>query len=124
MKELKLQNFPKRHCRHVQGASGIAARFLNFSPASTVCPIMTKFSQYTPHSTCYIDWCPFAGKIKGPSTGESESSHCQNNPRRMREDGELKILKTRDLITTVQSISLYQHILVKILNFFDKINLH
>jgi hypothetical protein len=32
--------------------------------------------------------CPFTGKIKGPSTGESERRHCKNNPRRMREDGE------------------------------------
>jgi hypothetical protein len=38
----------------VQGARGIAARFLKWSPASTVSPIMTKFSQYTPHSTCYL----------------------------------------------------------------------
>jgi hypothetical protein len=38
----------------IQGARGIAARFLKWSPASTVCPIMTKFSQYTPHSTCYL----------------------------------------------------------------------
>jgi hypothetical protein len=48
---------------HIQGARGIVARFLKWSPA-------------------------FAGKIKGTSTGESDSSHCQNNPRRMREDGE------------------------------------
>ncbi len=32
----------------IQGARGIAARFLTWSPASTVSPIMTKFSQYTP----------------------------------------------------------------------------
>jgi hypothetical protein len=38
----------------VQGARGIAARFLKWSPASTVSPIMTKFSQYTPHSSCYL----------------------------------------------------------------------
>ncbi len=38
----------------IQGARGIAARFLKWSPASTVCPIMTKFSQYTPYSTCYL----------------------------------------------------------------------
>ncbi len=42
----------------------------------------------------------------------------------MREDGEQKILKARDLRTAVQSMSLYEPILVKILNFFDKINLH
>jgi hypothetical protein len=36
----------------VQGARGIDARFLELSPASAVSPIMTKFSQYTPHSTC------------------------------------------------------------------------
>jgi hypothetical protein len=40
--------------RILQGARGIAARFLKWSPASTVSPIMTKFSQYTPHSTCYL----------------------------------------------------------------------
>jgi hypothetical protein len=28
--------------------------FLKWPPASTVSPIMTKFSQYTPHSTCYL----------------------------------------------------------------------
>jgi hypothetical protein len=39
---------------HIQGARGIAARFLKWSPASTVCPIMTKFSQYTPYSICYL----------------------------------------------------------------------
>ncbi len=50
----------------IQGASGIDARFLKLSPALTVSPIMTKFSQYNPHSTC----------------------HCQNYPRRMSEDGE------------------------------------
>ncbi len=74
----------------IQGASGIDARFLKLSPASTVRAIMTKFSQYTPHSTCYlvlVPGYPFVGKIKGPVTGESESSHCQKNPRRMREDG-------------------------------------
>ncbi len=38
----------------LQGARGIAARFLKWFPASTVCPIMTKFSQYTPYSTCYL----------------------------------------------------------------------
>ena len=42
------------HILHIQGARGIAARFLKWSPASTVSPIMTKFSQYTPHSTCYL----------------------------------------------------------------------
>ena len=31
---------------NIQGARGIAARFLKWSPASTVSPIMTKFSQY------------------------------------------------------------------------------
>jgi hypothetical protein len=39
---------------HLQGASGIDARFLKLSPASAVSAIMTKFSQYTPHSTCYL----------------------------------------------------------------------
>ncbi len=39
----------------VQGASGIDARFLKLSPALTVSPIMTKFSQYNPHSTCYLE---------------------------------------------------------------------
>jgi hypothetical protein len=39
---------------NMQGARGIGARFLKLSPASTVSPIMTKFSQYTPHSTCYL----------------------------------------------------------------------
>ena len=72
----------------IQGASGIDARFLKLSPASAFSPIMTKFSQYTPHSTCYLVLYSFAGKIKGPATGELESSHCQKNPRRMREDGE------------------------------------
>jgi hypothetical protein len=38
----------------IQGASSIDARFLKLSPAEAVSPIMTKFSQYTPHSTCYI----------------------------------------------------------------------
>jgi hypothetical protein len=38
----------------IQGASGIVARFLKLSPASAISPIMTKFSQYTPHSTCYL----------------------------------------------------------------------
>jgi hypothetical protein len=49
---------------------GIGARFLKLSPASAVNPIMTKFSQYTP----VYPISPFAGKIKGPSTGESEES--------------------------------------------------
>ncbi len=39
---------------YIQGASGIDARFLKLYPASAVSPIMTKFSQYTPHSTCYL----------------------------------------------------------------------
>ncbi len=39
---------------HVQGARGIVARFLKCPPASAVSPIMTKFSQYNPHSTCYL----------------------------------------------------------------------
>jgi hypothetical protein len=39
---------------YIQGARGIAARFLKWSPASTVCPIMTKFSQYTPYYTCNL----------------------------------------------------------------------
>jgi hypothetical protein len=37
----------------IQGASGIDARFLKLSPALTISPIMTKFSQCNPHSTCY-----------------------------------------------------------------------
>jgi hypothetical protein len=37
----------------IQGARGIDARFLKLSPASAISLIMTKFSQYTPHSTCY-----------------------------------------------------------------------
>jgi hypothetical protein len=41
--------------QYVQGASGIDARFFKLSPASAVSPIMTKFSQYTSHSTCYLD---------------------------------------------------------------------
>jgi hypothetical protein len=76
----------------IQGARGIDARFLELLPASAVSPILTKFSQYTPHSTCYSEPV-FTGKIKGPSTGESERRHCQNNPRRMREDGEKKFKK-------------------------------
>jgi hypothetical protein len=39
---------------NIQGASGIDARFFKLSPASTVSPIMAKFSQYTLHSTCYL----------------------------------------------------------------------
>ncbi len=39
---------------NIQGASGIDACFLKLSPASAISPIMTKFSQYTPHSTCYL----------------------------------------------------------------------
>ncbi len=39
----------------IQGARGIDARFLKLSPASAVSPILTKFSQYTPHSTCYSE---------------------------------------------------------------------
>ncbi len=39
---------------NIQGASGIDARFLKWSPASAVSPIMTKFSQCTPNSTCYL----------------------------------------------------------------------
>jgi hypothetical protein len=75
-------------CSHIQGARGIDARFLKLSPASAVGPIPTKFSQYTPTPPATQYQCPFASKIKGPSTGESERSHCQKNPRRMREDGE------------------------------------
>jgi hypothetical protein len=41
-----------------------------------------------PHTTPATQYkCPFAGKIKGPSTGESVRSHFQNILRRMREDG-------------------------------------
>ncbi len=49
--------------------------------------ILTKFSQYTPHSTYFSVSVPIY-RLKGPTTGESERRHCQNNPRRMREDGE------------------------------------
>ncbi len=76
----------------IQGARAIDARFLKLSPASAVSPILTKFSQYTPHYTYYLlstsTGYPFTANIKGPSTGESERRHCQNNPRHMREDGE------------------------------------
>jgi hypothetical protein len=41
---------------------------------------------HTPPASQYR--CPFASKVKEPSTVESERSHCQSNPRRMREDGE------------------------------------
>ncbi len=44
--------------KHIQGARGICARFLILSPASAIRPIMTKFSQYTPHSTCYSQPVP------------------------------------------------------------------
>jgi hypothetical protein len=44
---------PKLDNRYIQGARGIGARFLKLSPASAFSPIMTKFSQYTQHSTCY-----------------------------------------------------------------------
>ncbi len=71
----------------IQGASVIDARFLKLSHASAISPIITKFSQYTPHSTCYL----VLVFICWQETGESESSHCQKNPRRMREDGEQKI---------------------------------
>jgi hypothetical protein len=74
--------------RHFQVARGIGARFLKLSPASDVSPILTKFLQYTPTPPATQYQCPFTGKIKGPSTGESERRHCQNNPRCMREDGE------------------------------------
>jgi hypothetical protein len=67
---------------------GIDDRFLKLYPASVVSPIMTKFSQYTPTPPATQYRYPFACKIKGASTGESERSHCQKNPRRMREDGE------------------------------------
>jgi hypothetical protein len=42
----------------------------------------------------------------------------------MREDGEQKILKARDLRTAVQSISLYDPAFGENFNFFGKINLH
>jgi hypothetical protein len=47
---------PRYNAGHVyiQGARGIAAQFIKWSPASTVSQIMTKFSQYTPHSSCYL----------------------------------------------------------------------
>ncbi len=45
--------------KYIQGARGTGARFLKLSPASVVSPIMTKFSQYTPHFTCYSVPCPF-----------------------------------------------------------------
>ncbi len=31
----------------------LATDFLKLSPVSAVSPILTKFTQYTPHSTCY-----------------------------------------------------------------------
>ncbi len=51
----------------LQGESGIDARFLKLSPSLTVSPIMTNSITPTPPATQY--WYPFAGKIKGPSTG-------------------------------------------------------
>jgi hypothetical protein len=48
------RNLLLRPVNSIQGARGIAARILKWSPASTVSPIMTKFSQYIPHSTCYL----------------------------------------------------------------------
>jgi hypothetical protein len=60
----------------------------HWSPASAGSRIMKKFSQYTQHSTCYLVLVPFAGKIKGHTTGESESSHSKKNTLRMRKDRE------------------------------------
>jgi hypothetical protein len=48
------EEFSSSKSTYMQGASGIDARFLKLSPASAVSPIMTKISQYTPHSTCYL----------------------------------------------------------------------
>ncbi len=47
-------NYKTEKYRILQGASGIVARFLKLSPGLTISPIMTKFSQYNPHSTCYL----------------------------------------------------------------------
>ena len=52
--KLPMYRYHELPTHDIQGASGIAARFLKASPASAVSPIMTKFSQYTPHSTCYL----------------------------------------------------------------------
>jgi hypothetical protein len=45
------------HCCRIQGASGIDARFLKLSPALTVSPIMTKFSQYNPYYLELVSIC-------------------------------------------------------------------
>ncbi len=39
---------------HIQGARGIVARFLKWSPASSGSPIMTKLSQYNLQSNVYL----------------------------------------------------------------------
>ncbi len=51
-----LRRVPERYTYYlgIQGASGIVSRFLKWSPASSVSPIMTKFSQYHPHFSCYL----------------------------------------------------------------------
>ncbi len=45
--------FPCRSSSPIQGGRDIGARFLKLSPALAVSPILTKFSQYTPHFTYY-----------------------------------------------------------------------
>jgi hypothetical protein len=49
------------------------------------------FTVYSPLHLLLSTYCPFAGKIKGPSGGESESSHCQNNLRWKKETEKKKI---------------------------------
>ncbi len=49
-----LSIFPKQFSQKYRVRSrGIGVRFLKLSLASAFSPIMTKFSQYTPQSTCY-----------------------------------------------------------------------
>ncbi len=50
---------------YIQGARGIVARFLKWSPASAVSPIMTKFSQYNPHQLLSTV-VHFPATLKGP----------------------------------------------------------
>jgi hypothetical protein len=40
--------------KYIQGARGIGARFLKWSPASAFSPTMTKFLQYTPQPTLHL----------------------------------------------------------------------
>jgi hypothetical protein len=49
----------------IQGARGIGTRFLKLSPESAVSD-HAKFSQYTPHSTCYsVQVYHFPARLKG-----------------------------------------------------------